>query len=140
MPRTPSTQLTEVELQVLNVLWERGPSPVREIHARLEETRGTNYSTTVKMLSVMLGKGLLKRDESKSPHVYRAAMTRKRAGKRMVDDVVSKVYEGSTMSLVMQALASGKATPAELSELRTLIDQLERDSDAGSGNSGGANA
>ena len=60
--------------------------------------------------------------------------------KRMVDDVVSKVYEGSTMSLVMQALASGKATPAELSELRTLIDQLERDSDAGSGNSGGANA
>ncbi len=124
MPRTPSTQLTEVELQVLNVLWDRGPSPVREIHKTLEASRGTNYSTTVKMLSVMLGKGLLTRDESKSPHVYRAAMTRKRAGKRMLDDLVKKVYEGSTMSLVMQALTSGKASPEELAELRTLLDQL----------------
>jgi BlaI family transcriptional regulator, penicillinase repressor len=125
MSRTPSTQLTEVELQILTVLWDRGPSPVREIHASLEASRGTNYSTTVKMLSVMLGKGLLTRDEAKSPHVYRAAMTRKRAGRRMVDDIVKKVYEGSTMSLVMQALASGKATPAEIVELRSLLDELE---------------
>jgi BlaI family transcriptional regulator, penicillinase repressor len=125
MPRTPSTQLTEVELQILNVLWEQGTCPVRDIHASLEASRGTNYSTTVKMLSVMLGKGLLTRDETKSPHVYRAAMTRKRAGRRMVDDLVKKVYEGSTMSLVMQALASGKATPEELGELRTLLDQME---------------
>ncbi len=124
MPRTPSTQLTEVELQVLNVLWDRGPSPVREIHKALEASRGTNYSTTVKMLSVMLGKGLLTRDESKSPHVYRAAMTRKRAGKRMVDDIVRKVYEGSTMSLVMQALSSGKASPEELAKLQTLVNEL----------------
>ncbi len=125
MPRTPSPQLTEVELQILNVLWEQGTCPVRDIHASLEVSRGTNYSTTVKMLSVMLGKGLLTRDETKSPHVYRAAMTRKRAGRRMVDDLVKKVYEGSTMSLVMQALASGKATREELGELRTLLDQME---------------
>ena len=125
MPRTPSSQLTEVELQILNVLWDRGTCPVRDIHASLEASRGTNYSTTVKMLSVMLGKGLLTRDETKSPHVYRAAMTRKKAGRRMLDDLVKKVYEGSTMSLVMQALASGKATPAEIVELRTLLDELE---------------
>jgi BlaI family transcriptional regulator, penicillinase repressor len=125
MSRTPSAQLTEVELQILNVLWNRGTCPVRDIHASLEASRGTNYSTTVKMLSVMLGKGLLSRDETKSPHVYRAAMTRKRAGKRMVDDLVKKVYDGSTMSLVMQALASGKATPDEIDELRSLLDHLE---------------
>ena len=133
MPRTPSAQLTEVELQILNVLWERGTCPVRDIHASLEATRGTNYSTTVKMLSVMLGKGLVTRDETKSPHVYRAAMTRKRAGKRMLDDLVTKVYEGSTMSLVMQALASGKATSEELSELRTLLNQLEEGREQESG-------
>lgn len=125
MSRTPSTQLTEVELQILNVLWDRGPSPVRDIHAQLEASRGTNYSTTVKMLSVMLGKGLLTRDEEKSPHVYRAAMTRKRAGRQMLDNLVTRVYEGSTMSLVMQALASGKATPDEIDELRNLLDALE---------------
>ena len=106
---------------------------MRDIHASLEATRGTNYSTTVKMLSVMLGKGLVTRDETKSPHVYRAAMTRKRAGKRMLDDLVTKVYEGSTMSLVMQALASGKATSEELSELRTLLNQLEEGREQESG-------
>lgn len=125
MPRTPSSQLTEVELQILNVLWERGPSPVRDIHAQLESSRGTNYSTTVKMLSVMLGKSLLTRDEEQTPHVYRAAVTRKRAGRRMLDDLVTRVFEGSTMSLVMQALSNGKATPEDITELRHLLDELE---------------
>ena len=126
MARPRSTQLTEVELQILNVLWERGPSPVRAIHSKLEAERGTNYSTTVKMLSVMLGKGLLKRDESATPHVYRAAMTRKRAGRRMLDDLVEKVYDGSTMSLVMQALSSGQTSAEEIESLRELLDDLER--------------
>ena len=126
MARPPSSQLTEVELQILNVLWDHGPSPVRTIHAQLEADRGTNYSTTVKMLSVMLGKGLLTRDESATPHVYRAAMTRKRAGGRMVDDIVKKVYDGSKMSLVMQALSSGTASREEIDELRKLLDKLER--------------
>ena len=126
MARTKSSQLTEVELQVLSVLWERGPSPVREIHSRLEVERGTNYSTTVKMLSVMLSKGLLTRDESAAPHVYRAAMTRKRAGRQMVDDLVKKVYDGSTMSLVMQALSSGQTSAEEIGSLRELLDDLER--------------
>lgn len=126
MPRMPSNQLTEVELQILNVLWDRGPSPVRNIHAQLEADRGTNYSTTVKMLSVMLSKGLLKRDEAATPHIYRAAITRKKAGRRMVDDLVKKVYEGSTMSLVMQALAQGEASPEEIEELRELLNELER--------------
>ena len=82
MPRPASSQPTDVELQILRILWELGPSPVREIHARLEAAKGTNYSTTVKMLSVMLAKGLVKRNEKAQPHIYRPALTRERAGKR----------------------------------------------------------
>ena len=104
------SQPTEVEMQILRILWELGPSPVREIHKRLEADKGTNYSTTVKMLSVALQKGLVRRDEDAQPHVYRAALTRAKAGRRLLDDLVDKVYEGSAMSLVLEALSSTKAT------------------------------
>ena len=107
-----SPQPTAVELEILRILWELGPSPVRAIHARLAEAKGTNYSTTVKMLSVMLAKGLVKRDEHAAPHIYRAAMTRDRAAKKFLSELIEKVYDGSAMSLVLQALAGGKASPA----------------------------
>ncbi len=120
-----SAQPTAVELEILRILWELGPSPVREIHARLTKAKGTNYSTTVKMLSVMLGKGLVRRDDKARPHIYRAAMTRDRAAKSFLRDLIDKVYGGSTMSLVLQALAGGKASPAEIDEARKLLDELE---------------
>jgi BlaI family penicillinase repressor len=126
MAKTRSTQPTEVELQMLRILWELGPSPVREIHARLNADKGTNYSTTVKMLSVMLDKGLVKRDEKASPHVYRPALTREKAGKRMLSDLIEKVYDGAAMSLVLQALASSAATKEELDEVRRMLDQMEK--------------
>jgi predicted transcriptional regulator len=125
MPRPVSSQPTEVELQILRILWDLGPSPVREIHRRLEADKGTNYSTTVKMLAVMLQKGLVKRDEHAQPHVYRAALSREKAGKRMLSDLIDKVYEGSAMSLVLQALSSGRATQAERDEIRRLLDEME---------------
>ena len=120
-----SSQPTAVELEILRILWELGPSPVREIHARLNEAKGTNYSTSVKMLSVMLTKGLVKRDENASPHVYRAAMSRERAAKKFLNELIEKVYDGSAMSLVLQALASGKASKAEIEEARKLLDEKE---------------
>jgi BlaI family transcriptional regulator, penicillinase repressor len=125
MPRPGSTQPTDVELQILRILWELGPSPVREIHKRLEADKGTNYSTTVKMLSVMLQKGLLKRDEDAQPHVYRPVLTREKAGRRMVKDLIDKVYEGSALSLVLQALSANKATKDEREEIRRLLDEME---------------
>lgn len=125
MVKPVSTQPTEVELQILRILWELGPSPVREIHKKLEAEKGTNYSTTVKMLSVMLEKGLVKRDEEVSPHIYRATATREKTGKKMLTDLVEKVYAGSTMSLVLQALSSTKASREELDEIRKLLDQME---------------
>lgn len=125
MARPTSAQPTEVELQILKVLWELGPSPVREIHKRLESAKGTSYSTTVKMLAVMLQKGLVKRDEKAQPHIYQAALSQAKTGKRMLADLIDKVYEGSTMALVLQALSSTKATKTELNEVRRLLDELE---------------
>lgn len=120
-----STQPTAVELEILRILWELGPSPVRQIHARLNAAKGTNYSTTVKMLSVMLTKRLVKRDEDATPHIYRAAMTRERAAKKFLTELIEKVYDGSAMSLVLQALTNSKASKEEIDEARKLLDQLE---------------
>lgn len=120
-----SSQPTAVELEILRILWERGGSPVREIHSRLAADKGTNYSTTVKMLSVMLTKGLVKRDERVRPHVYRAAISRERAAKSFLADLIEKVYDGSAMSLVLQALAGGRASQAEIDEARRLLDKME---------------
>ncbi len=120
-----SSQPTAVELEILRILWELGPSPVRAIHARLAEAKGTNYSTTVKMLSVMLSKGLVKRDEQATPHVYRAALSRDRAARKLLSELIDKVYDGSAMSLVLQALAGGKASPEEIEEARKLLDRME---------------
>lgn len=125
MPRPACTQPTEVEMQILRILWELGPSPVREIHRRLEAAKGTNYSTTVKMLAIMLQKGLVRRDEEAQPHVYRPVLSRARAGKRMLDDLIQKVYDGSAMSLLLQALSSSKATKEELQEIRRMLDKME---------------
>jgi BlaI family transcriptional regulator, penicillinase repressor len=123
-----STQPTAVELEILRILWDLGPSPVRDLHRRLAEAKGTNYSTTVKMLAVMLSKGLVKRDEAASPHIYRAAITRDRAAKKFLSELIEKVYEGSAMSLVLQALAGSRASKEELEEARRLLDEMEKKS------------
>ena len=125
MARPSSSQPTEVELQILRILWQDGPSIARNIHNALQAVKQTTYSTTVKMLSVMLDKGLVKRDEEASPQVYRAAVSRNSAGMRLVNDLVEKVYDGAAMSLVLHALKNAKASPEELQEVRRLLDELE---------------
>lgn len=124
MPRPASSQPTEVELQILRILWELGPSTVRDIHNRMTLSKDTGYSTTVKMLSVMLEKGLAKRDDSVRPQVYRAASTQARTQKKMLNEMIQKVYDGSAKSLVLQALSSTKASKQDLDEIRKLLDEL----------------
>jgi BlaI family transcriptional regulator, penicillinase repressor len=125
MARSASSQPTAVELQILGILWDLGPCPVRDIHKRLEAAKGTNYSTTVKMLAVMLDKGLLKRDETVRPHVYRVAEPRQRTQKRMLATLIDRVFDGSSMTLILQALSSRPASKSELEAIRRLIDRLE---------------
>ena len=128
MARSASSQPTEVELQILRILWQSGGATAREVHNALAaaEAKETNYSTTVKMLAVMLEKGLVKRDESASPQIFRAATSQKTTQRRMLGDLIDKVYDGSAMSLVLQALSSRKATSDELTEVRRMLDELEK--------------
>jgi len=130
MPRRRSPQPTEVELAILRVLWERGPSTVREVHAVLlgqRERQDTGYSTTLKMMQVMTDKGLLKRDESRRPQVYRPAVAEDETQRRMVDDLVRRVFGGSARKLVLRAVESEHVTPDELAEIRKLLEQMEGD-------------
>lgn len=123
MPRHASSQPTDVELQILNALWNLGPSTVRQVHDRLGQTRDVVYATTKKMLLVMLEKGLVKRDESARPIVYRAASSQKLTQRRMLNDLIQKIFDGSTKSLLVQALSSGKASKEDLDEIRKLLDE-----------------
>ena len=125
MPRPVSSQPTEVELQILRILWEIGPATVREIHNRIAEYKETNYATTVKMLVVMLEKRLVSRDDSIRPQIYRAAVTQTKTQRKMLNDLVRKVYDGSTKSLIMQALSSKKASQQDIDEIRELLNEME---------------
>ena len=125
MPWESSSQPTDAELQLLRVLWENGPSPVRVIHESVSRTKETNYSTTVKMLSVMLDKGLVKRDENVRPHIYRTVKKQETTQKGMLRDLVDRVYGGTPGRMVIQALSSKKASQEELDEIRRLLDELQ---------------
>ena len=121
-----STQPTEVELQILNVLWEQGASTVRQVHDALQLEKETNYATTVKMLVVMFEKGLVTRDQSVRPQLYKPAVTRKSTQKRVLKNVVEKMFAGSSSSLVLQALSTGKTSEDELAQIRELVENLQK--------------
>ncbi len=116
---------TEAELGILRVLWERGPSTVREVWERLNPRQRTGYTTVLKIMQIMFEKGLLARDESDRSHVYRAARSEEQTQRQVVGHLLERLFSGSAPRLVMQALAAKKATPAELAEIRKLLDAME---------------
>jgi predicted transcriptional regulator len=120
-----SPRPTDAELAILGVLWTRGPSTVRQVHDVLNEQRSTGYTTVLKLLQIMTEKGLVARDESERSHVYRARWTQQETQRQLVDDLLERAFGGSAMSLVMQALAGGKATPEELAEIRRLLEDRQ---------------
>ena len=126
MARKSSTQPTDVELAILRVLWQRGPSTVREVHEVLSGSRDTGYSTTLKMMQVMLEKGLLTRDDSVRPQVYRPAVTQERTQLQLVDDLVRRAFGGSAARMMMRALSSKRVSAEELSEIEALIRKAKR--------------
>ena len=117
---------TEAELAILNVLWDRGPSTVRQVQKDLESSRGTGYTTILKLMQIMLEKGLLRRDESSHAHVYRAVCTRGKTQKQLLGQLVDQMFDGSAQQLVMQALSSRQSTPEELAQIKKLINELEK--------------
>jgi len=125
MPRKPSSQPTEVELAILQVLWDRKSATVREVHEVLRFTRDAGHTSTLKMMQVMCDKGLLVRDDSRRPQVYRPAVPQQQTQKQMVRDMIQKVFGGSARKLVMRAVQSQRIPPEERAEIRKLLDDLD---------------
>ena len=119
--RNPRRKPTDAELAILRVLWDRGPSTVREVAEVLGRQDG--YTTVLKLLQIMTEKKLVLRDESERTHVYRPAYSEDQTQKHLVSDLISRAFDGSAAKLVLQALASGKASPEELDEIRRLLDR-----------------
>ena len=112
---------TDAELEILTVLWDRGPSTVREVSDVLGRTDA--YTTILKLLQIMTEKRLVTRRESGRLHVYSAASSRGQTQRHLVRDLLRRAFDGSAAQLVLQALSAGKATPEELEEIRQLLDQ-----------------
>jgi predicted transcriptional regulator len=115
---------TDAELQILNVLWERGPSTVRDVHAALG--RRTGYTTVLKLLQIMADKGLVLRDESRRSHVYRPRHKQHRLQRQLVKDMLDRVFAGAADQLIVQALEARRISPRELADIRRLLDDYER--------------
>ena len=111
---------TDAELAILRVLWTRGPSTVREVAGAMG--REGAYTTVLKLLQIMTDKRLVRRDETARTHIYEAASSEDQTQQLLVSDLLDRVFEGSAAKLVVQALAAGKASPAELAEIRKLLD------------------
>ncbi|HYO68172.1 MAG TPA: BlaI/MecI/CopY family transcriptional regulator [Archangium sp.] len=117
---------TDAELGILRVLWERGPSTVRDVHEALTQGQeGTGYTTVLKLMQIMTEKGLVERDESQRAHVYKARATQQKTQRQLVTDLLERAFGGSPAQLAMQALSTKKASAEELAELRKLLDTLE---------------
>jgi len=125
MTESKSPNPTEAELAILRVLWERGPSTVRDVTGELHAARGTGYTTTLKLMQIMTGKGLVRRDATTRSHVYQASATAEATQRQLLSDLLEKAFGGSAKRLVMQALSSARASREELAEIRRLLDQLE---------------
>lgn len=119
---------TDSELSILKVLWERKQGTVREVLEVLHAERGEEigYTTVLKLMQIMHGKGLLMRDDSERTHIYRAAATPDKTQQQVVGDLMDRVFGGSALALVQQALGAKKVSPEELKQIRELIKNLER--------------
>jgi BlaI family penicillinase repressor len=109
-------------------LWDAGPRSVREIQHILNETKPTGYTTALKMLQIMTEKGLVDRDESVRPQIYRTRLSRIQTQRRLLADLVHRAFDGSVRELVLQALATKKSSPEELAAIEKLLDRLEGES------------
>jgi BlaI family penicillinase repressor len=126
MPPPASTSLpTSSELEILQVIWRRGPSTVREVYRTLARDREIGYSTVLKFMQIMTEKGSLVRDETVRPQLYRAAQPRQKTQRGILRDVVDRAFGGSSASLIVQALADRRSTADERRQIRELLDRLD---------------
>jgi BlaI family transcriptional regulator, penicillinase repressor len=121
-PRRP----TDAELTILQVLWDRGHTTVREVYKILNSGKVVGYTTVLKLMQIMTDKGLVERDENCRPQLYRPCLPREQTERQLIKDLVDRAFGGSAKRLVMQALEVKKASPSELAQIEKLLDKLER--------------
>src|SRR4029078_3942640 len=127
MSRTPAPRPTDAELSILRILWDRGPSTVRQVHERLAHRRTPAYTTALKLLQIMTEKGLVDRDERDRTHIYRARLSEETTQRQLVRDLLDRAFGGSASKLVLQALATRRASADELRDIRKAIDSARID-------------
>ncbi len=125
MNQEPLQKPTASELEILRVLWERGPSTVREVHDELSEKKAMGYTTVLKLLQIMTAKGTVRRNEEQRAHVYEACQPATETKRQLAGDVLQRVFEGSASELMMHALEGRSTSKKELDELRRLLDEYE---------------
>lgn len=116
---------TKSELEILQVLWENGPSTVREVNNELLKQKDVNYTTTLKLMQIMADKGILDRDESQMKHVYRVAEEEQKTKDHLLEKFVDSMYKGSASKLVMQLLGNKKTSRQELQAIKDLLNKLD---------------
>jgi BlaI family transcriptional regulator, penicillinase repressor len=117
---------TKAELEILQVLWEHGPSTVRFVNDKLNRQRDVNYTTTLKLMQIMADKSILVRDESRMKHIYHVAEEEQATKSQLLDKFVDSVYQGSARKLVMQLLGDKKASKEDLAAIKEILDKLDK--------------
>ena len=125
MARGRNSRPTDRELAILRILWDNGPSTVRQVNEAMNEDEDTGYTTTLKLMQIMIDKGLLRRDDSQFKHVYQPALTEAKAQKQLVGDLLDKAFSGSAEKLVMRALSAKKVSAKELARIKILLNNIE---------------
>lgn len=122
-----SPRPTDAELEILNVLWQRGASTVRDVHQAITRTRpAMGYTTVLKLMQIMAEKNLVRRDESQRAHVYEAQLAREQTQQQLLGELIERAFEGSATKLVMQALSAKQTSAEELTNIRAMLDEFER--------------
>jgi predicted transcriptional regulator len=117
---------TESELEILQVLWQKGKATVREVHEELSRTKDSGYTTTLKLMQIMFEKGIVIRDDSNKTHIYQPNVTREKTQRHMVGKMIDTLFSGSSAQLVMQALGNSKASKQELDDIQRMLDDLKK--------------
>lgn len=116
---------TDSELEILNILWQRGTATVREVHEELAKTKDAGYTTSLKLMQIMFEKGLLTRDASSKTHIYQAAVSKEQTQGQIVKRMIDTVFSGSAMQMVMQALGNHNTNSDELAKIREYLEEME---------------
>jgi len=124
--QNPIPKPTESELEILQILWQRGPCTVREVHDTLIRSKDSVYTTTLKLMQIMADKGLVTRNEDSRTHIYTAAVSEEEIQKTLLDKFIDTTFRGSAMKLVMQALGNHKTSPEELDEIHRLLERMSK--------------